>query len=107
MVINKDFDSFKSIIENVKQRKVLFKGSNLWQRYQLWIYSNDQVIIENDRILIPFVSGKHNYTAKFERNTEKNTIQIKNSKLGGLYYYFLNSLISKRIHRKWDMAQKS
>ena len=104
MIITKDFDEFKIIIENVEKRKILFRGSNFWQRYRLWIYSNDKVIIESDRIFIPFVSGKHNYTAEFERNSDESNIKIKNSRLGALWFHFLNSYIAKRIDSNWDAS---
>ena len=104
MIITKDFDEFKTIVENIEERKILFRGSNFWQRYRLWIYSNDKIIIENDRIFIPFVAGKHHYKAEFERNTTRNFIKIKNSKLGALWYSFLNSYIANRIYSNWDIS---
>jgi len=104
MIINKDFDEFKAIIQNIEKRKILFRGSNFWQRYRLWIYSNEKVIIESDRVLVPLVAGKHNYKAEFERNIEGNNIRIKNSRFGAFWYRSLNSYITKRISSNWDAS---
>lgn len=102
MIISKNFSDFKKIINNIEKRKMLLSGANWFQRYQLWIYSNEQVVIENDKIIIPFVSGKHNYNAIFIRNIKTNEIVIQNSIIGSVWWYFLNRLISKRILKNWN-----
>ena len=104
MIINKDFDEFKAIIQDIEKRKILFRGANFWQRYRLWIYSNEKVIVEDDRILIPLVSGKHNYNAEFERNIDGNKIQIINSRFGAFWFRALNSYISKRVCSNWEAS---
>ena len=102
MIISKNFSDFKKIINNIEKRKMLLSGANWLQRYQLWIYSNEQVVIENDKIIIPFVSGKYNYNAVFIRNIKNNNIVIQNSIIGSVWWYFLNRLISKRILKNWN-----
>ena len=103
MIISKKFNDFKSIINNVEKRKLLFRGSNLWQRYQLWIYSNKKVVVEDDKIMIPFYSGgKHHYNAVFIRNIETGEVLIENSKIGSNWWFFLNKLICKRIEKNWE-----
>ena len=102
MIISKNFSDFKKIINNIEKRKMLLSGANWFQRYQLWIYSNEQVVIENDKIIIPFVSGKYNYNAVFIRNIKNNDIVIQNSIIGSVWWYFLNRLISKRILKNWN-----
>ena len=102
MIIPKKFNDFKSIISNPDKRSLLLGGTSWWQRYQLWIYSNEQVIVENDKIMIPFVSGKYTYNAVFIRNKDTNEIIIQNSAIGAVWWYFLNRLIKKRMLKNWD-----
>ena len=102
MIISKNFSDFKKIINNIEKRKMLLSGANWFQRYQLWIYSNEQVVIENDKIIIPFVSGKYNYNAVFIRNIKNNDIVIQNSIIGSVWWYFLNTVISNRILKNWN-----
>ena len=102
MIISKKFSDFKKIINDIEKRKMLLGGTNWFQRYQLWIYSNEQVVIENDKIIIPFVSGKHNYTAVFIQNIKTKEIVIQNSIVGSVWWYFLNRLIKKRILKNWN-----
>ena len=105
MIINKDFDEFKAIIQNIEKRKILFRGSNFWQRYQLWIYSNEKVIVEDDRVVVPLVSGgSAPYKAEFERNIDGNKIRIKNSRFGAFLFRWMNSYISKRVFSNWDAS---
>ena len=90
MIISKNFSDFKKIINNIEKRKMLLSGVNWFQRYQLWIYSNEQVVIENDKIIIPFVSGKHNYNAVFiGHDIARNKQRQINSALN---QYFLRSI---------------
>jgi hypothetical protein len=102
MIILKNFTDFKNIINDTEKRKLLLRGTSWWQRYRLWIYSNEQVIVENDKIIIPFVSGKYNYNAVFVRNIDTNEILIQNSTIGSIWWYFLNRYISKRILKNWE-----
>ena len=105
MIISKKFNDFKYIINNIEKRKMLLRGDNWFQRWRLWIWNDHQVIIENDKIIIPFASGKNRYNAIFARNKETDEILIQNSIIGAIWFYFINRLICKRIEKNWEKCQ--
>lgn len=107
MIIKKDFDSFKKIVENKEKSKILLQPKN-WFYALLFVqnYFNDQIVVKNDIITISFISDIYTYNAEFVRELTKNQIEIKNSKLGSIWWYFFNYSISKRIEYNWEEAIK-
>ena len=104
MIINKDFDAFKNIVEDKERSKILFRPPN-WFYYLIMFKTPwKETLVEQDKITISFVSGKYIYNADFIRAKETNEIEIKNSKAGAVFWSFLNSYIFKRVIRNWDKA---
>tara|TARA_B100001758_G_scaffold147265_1_gene126985 strand:- start:627 stop:947 length:321 start_codon:yes stop_codon:yes gene_type:complete len=106
MIIKKDFDDFKKILENKEKSKTLLHARNWF--YKLLFFQNPfkEIIVKNDMVVISIISGKYIYNAEFVRELTKNQIEIKNSKFGAVAWYFLNSYISKRIEYNWEEAIK-
>ena len=78
MIINKDFDIFKSIVQDKEKSKILFRPPNWF--YNMIFFKNPykEIIVENDKITISIVSGKYIYNAKFVREKTKNQTKIQN-----------------------------
>jgi len=74
MKIEKDFDTFRSIVLDEEKREVLFKGPN-WL-YELYLQTSpwDDPIIEQDNIMIAFVVSNYIYKVHFARTSDENYI---------------------------------
>ena len=106
MIINRDFDDFKKILENKEKCKILLRPRNWF--YKLLFFQNPlkEIVVCNNMVAISICSGKYIYNAEFVRDQTKNQIKIKNSIAGAVFWYFLNSYISKRIEYNWEEAIK-
>ena len=104
MKIEKDFDTFRSIVLDEDKREVLFKGPN-WL-YELYLQTSpwDDPIIEQDNIMIAFVASNYIYKVHFTRTSDENYIEILNSSVGSMWWGYCNIYISKRIIKNWDRA---
>ncbi len=106
MIIKKNFDAFKNIIKDKEKSKILFKPNNYF--YKLIFIKNPkkEIIVENEKIIISIKSGDYVYNVKFIRERTNNHIEIVNSILGRVFWYFLNLSISRRIENNWENACK-
>ena len=106
MIIKKNFDDFKKILDDKVKSKALFHPKNWF--YKLLFLQNPfkEIVINKDLITVSIISGKYIYNTEFIRESRKNQIEIKNSKFGAVAWYFLNSYISKRIEYNWEEAIK-
>ena len=106
MIINRDFDDFKKILENKEKCKILLRPRNWF--YKLLFFQNPlkEIVVWNNMVTISICSGKYIYNAEFVRDQTKNQIKIKNSVTGAVFWYFLNSYMSKRIEHNWKKAIK-
>jgi len=106
MIIKKNFDDFKKIVDDEGKSKALFRPKNWF--YKLLFFQNPfkEIVVNNDLISVSIISGKYIYNAEFIRESTKNQIEIRNSKFGAVVWYFLNSYISKRIEYNWEDAIK-
>ena len=104
MIIKKNFDNFKKILDNKEKSKALLHPKNWF--YKLLFFQNPfkEIVVNNDLITVSIISGKYIYNAEFIRESTNNQIEIKNSKFGAVAWYFLNSYISKRIEYNWEVA---
>ena len=104
MIINKDFDAFKNILEDKDKSKILLGAPN-WFFY-LCLFKNPwkKILFEENKITIPFIASDWFYNADFIREKETNQIQIKNSKAGSFFWLFANKYIVKRMMKNWDKA---
>ena len=100
MIIKKPFDDFKSIVSHLETRKLLFKSR--WGAFPI-LENNKSILVEKDKIIICFNNDMgESYTVEFTRTTHTNEIEIKNSTLGALYYFFSNVRIAKKIRVNWE-----
>lgn len=102
MIVKKDFDTFRLIVLDEEKRELLFKASNWF--YQLYLQTSPwhNPIIEQDKIIIAFVASNYIYKVNFIRTSDENYIEILNSSVGSIWWYFANKYISKRIIRNLD-----
>ena len=101
MIIDKDFDVFKNIVEDKEKSKILLHPSNWF--YNLFFFKNpwEDTLVEQDKITISFITGDWIYNADFLRDKETNQIKIKNSKAGSAFWSFANKYIVKRMLKNW------
>ena len=80
MIIKKNFDNFKKILDNKEKSKALLHPKNWF--YKLLFFQNPykEIVVNNDLITVSIISGKYIYNAEFIRESTNNQIEIKNSK---------------------------
>ena len=100
MIINKDYDIFKNIIQDKKKAPILLKPPNFI--YDMFLHWQKIYPVVDDRIFISFYSGRYYYKAEFVKDKETGWVKIQNSKFGAKWWSFINSYIAKRIIRNWD-----
>ena len=59
MIINKDFDKFKSIVLDDDRRVVLFKADNWWYQLNLQTSSWHEPVIKQDNIMMAFAVSNY------------------------------------------------
>ena len=104
MIINKDFDTFKNIIQDKKKAPILLKPPNFLYAIFMFLHWKKIYPVVDDIIFISFYSGRYYYKAEFVKDQETGFIKIQNSKAGAMWWSFVNSYISKRITRNCDKA---
>ena len=104
MIINKDFDKFKSIVLDNDRREVLFKGDNWWYELNLQTSPWHEPVIKQDNIMISFVVSNYIYKINFSRGSHSNSIKIINGFIDSMWWFFANKYIVKRMLKNWDKA---
>ena len=94
MIINRDFDDFKKILENKEKCKILLRPRNWF--YKLLFFQNPlkEIVLWNNMVAISICSGKYIYNAEFVRDQTKNQIKIKNSIAGAVLVFCCVLLLS-------------
>jgi len=120
MIIKKNFDDFKNIVQNKKKVIIIFKSNNFMERYvfrlrlatpsdsgYFFLQSYKDILIEDNKIKISLnlnesLENSYLYRVEFIRDSKTNFIKIKNNFLGRYSWYFFNNSIRNRIINNWN-----
>ena len=102
MLIKKDFTQFQDLIKDKEKRELLFKSKSWFVSLYLQTSPWHETIIQKDNIIIPFIVSDYIYKMEFSRSEKENYIQVVNSSMGAMWWYFANYYLSKRLMKNWN-----